>query len=118
MASAPAPCSKKSRMTTSVQLCMELRPDASGGQYSCVWSLYDDRTALGPRLARPRSEGPGAARVCGPEGREARQDDGGVARQLLLAFRRYRRVPRRDPEALARRRGGTNHRRSGDDENK
>jgi hypothetical protein len=32
--------------------------------------------------------------------------DGTVLLSLLLAFRRYRRVPRRDPEILARRRGG------------
>ena len=38
----------------------------------------------------------------GAEGGAAGQGHGGVARQFLLAFRRYFRVPCRDPERLAR----------------
>ena len=49
-------------------------------------------------------------RLHGAEGRAAGEGDGGVARQFLLAFRRHRRVPRRDPEALARRRRRADHR--------
>ena len=48
-------------------------------------------------------------RLYGAEGRAAGEGDGGVARQLLLAFRRHRRVPCRDPETLARGRRRADH---------
>src|SRR5439155_10066217 len=70
------------------------------------------RSTYGKRLARPGPQDPCQERLYGAEGGAARENDGGVAGQLLLAFRRYRRVPRRDPEALARGRGRSDHCRS------
>ncbi len=56
-----------------------------------------ERSALGKGLARPGPEGVGEPRLHRAEGGTAGQGDGRVARQLLLAFCRYRRVPCRDP---------------------
>src|SRR5207302_5776007 len=51
-------------------------------------------------------------RFYGAEGGTAREGDGGVARQFLLAFHRHFRVPRCGPEALARDRRRADHRES------
>ena len=69
-----------------------------------------DRSTFRERLARPGPENTGEKRLHGVEGGTAGEGDGGIARQLLLAFRRYRRVPRRDPRALARGRCRADHR--------
>ena len=77
--------------------------------YGGMSQARHDRSTFRKRLARPGAESPGAARFHGAEGRAAGEGDGRLARQFLLAFCRYRRVPRRDPEALARGRRRTGH---------
>ena len=69
------------------------------------------RSTFGQGLARSRAKSADNARVYGAEGRAVGEGDGGLARQLLLAFRRYRRLSGGDPEALARGRRRTDHRR-------
>src|SRR3954451_20175571 len=61
----------------------------------------DERSVVGKGLARRGVESAGPHRLHRAEGRSAGEGDGGLARQLLLAFRRCRCVPRRAPEALA-----------------
>ena len=60
---------------------------------------------------KPGPEGARQERLHGAEGRSAGKGHGRLARQLLLAFCRSRRVPRGRAEALARDRGRADHRR-------
>src|SRR5438132_13177875 len=110
MAATPAHCRMISRIErSSIQLCMALRPGLAAVNTVVYGAMSrarnHGRSTFGTGLGKPGPEDAGEKRFYGAEGGTAGQGDGGVARQFLLAFRRYFRVPRRDPEALARDRG-------------
>jgi len=102
IAAMPEDCRKRSRIgLISIQSCMVLFPAlAAVNTLVYGWSSpgkMHDRSTLRQGLARSGPQDAGRERFHGVESRPAGQGDGGVARQLLLAFRRHRRVPRRDP---------------------
>src|SRR6266404_5091735 len=116
MAANPEHCSKRSRIGALHTVLYGTRTGAGGCQYSCVWydvlAKENDRSTFRQGLARSGPQDAGRARFHGAESRAAGESIGGIARQLLLAFRRHRRLPRGDPQALARGGRRADHRQS------
>ena len=114
IAATPAHCRKISRIGVLHTVLYGLWRCAGACQYSSVWWMSQENMADQLSAKDWLDQGLRALaekRFYGAESRTAGEGDGGFARQLLLAFRRYRRVPCRDPQALARDRRRADHRR-------